>query len=272
VWGRLAGRRPIQLAFEGTPPLKFVEDLAADPHFTGRLIIGVDPQVFFRESGLHVDALAYTRKESPSQRIGQWLSMHLIEPYLAFDDPDFALETVLARQSWPPRPGKPWLDQVRKLADHEADRNTYLWSKVADDPAYRELVRGIWRQRFPPAADPPPAELRKTIAEQIDLTAKAVAKLRTRGVQVLFLRSPSDGEYLAYERRLFPRATTWDALLAASGAPGIHFEDYPELQGYDLPEWSHMTRAEAERFTASLYGVIQRDFWQPSPGTASAPH
>lgn len=271
VWERLAGRRPIQLAFEGTSPLKFVEDLAADPNFTGRLIIGIDPQVFFQGFGLHVDALAYTRKESPSQRIGQWLSMQLIEPYFAFDDPDFALETVLARQPWPLRPGKPWPAQVRKLSDHEADRNTHLWSKVANDPQYRELARSIWRQRFQPAADPPPAQLRKTIQEQIDRTAKAVAKLRARGVQVLFLRSPSEGEYLAYERRLFPRAGTWDVLLAASGAPGIHFEDYPELQGYYLPEWSHMTRAEAERYTVALYGVIQRDFWGSHTEATSAP-
>ncbi|HVH84711.1 MAG TPA: hypothetical protein VM713_10380, partial [Steroidobacteraceae bacterium] len=48
VWERLAGRRPIQLAFEGTSPLKFAEDLADDPRFTGRLIIGIDPQVFFQ--------------------------------------------------------------------------------------------------------------------------------------------------------------------------------------------------------------------------------
>ena len=272
VWERLDGRRPIQLAFEGTSPLKFVEDLAADPHFTGRLIIGIDPQVFFQGYGLHGDALAYARKESPSQRIGQWLSMRLIEPHFAFDDPDFALETVLARQPWPPRPGKPWLTQVRKLSDHEADRNTHLWSKVADDPQYRELARSIWRQRFSPAMDPPPAELRKTIQEQIDRTAKAVAKLRGRGVRVLFLRSPSDGEYLAYERRLFPRATTWDVLLAASAAPGIHFEDYPELQGYYLPEWSHMTHAEAERYTVALYAVIQRDFWGPHASATSVPH
>jgi hypothetical protein len=271
VWERLAGRRPIQLAFEGTSPLRFVEDLAADPHFTGRLIVGVDPQVFFQGGRLHVEALAFARKESPSQRIGQWLSMRLIEPYLAFDDPDFALETVLARQSWPPRPGKLWPSQVRRLSDHESDRNTHLWSKVADDPQYRELARSIWRQRFPPAADPPPEELRKTIQEQIDSTAKAVAKLQARGVQVLFLRSPSDGEYLAYETRLFPRATTWDVLLAASGAPGLHFQDYPELQGYYLPEWSHMTRAEAERYTVALYGVIQRDFWGPHAGATSTP-
>jgi hypothetical protein len=34
VWERLDGRRPIQLAIEGTSPLKVMEDLAADPKFT----------------------------------------------------------------------------------------------------------------------------------------------------------------------------------------------------------------------------------------------
>lgn len=269
VWERLDGRRPIQLAFEGTSPLAFAEDLADDPHFTGRLIIGIDPQVFFRGFDSHNGAVAYARRESPSQRIGQWLSMHLIEPYFAFDDPDYALETVLARQAWPARPGKPWLATVRKLSQSEADRNTHLWSKVEDDPQYLALVRSIWHQRFAPAVDPPPAELRQTIQKQIDRLAKAVAKLRARGVTVLLLRSPSDGEYLAYETRLFPRATTWDVLLAASGAPGLHFQDYPELQGYYLPEWSHMTRAEAERYTVALYGVIQRDFWGPGASAAA---
>lgn len=263
VWERLDGRRPIQLAFEGTSPLAFAEDLADDPHFTGRLIIGVDPQVFFRGYPSHNDAIAYARKQSPSQRIGQWLSMHLLEPYLAFDDPDYALETVLARQAWPPRPGKPWLTQVRKLSQTEADRNTHLWDKVGDDPQYRALARSIWHQRFARALDTPPDELHKTIQEQIERLSKAVAKLRARGVRVLLLRSPSDGEYLEYETRVFPRAQTWDVLLAATGAPGLHFQDYPELQGYELPEWSHMTRAEGERYTAALYGVIQRDFWGP---------
>jgi hypothetical protein len=118
--------------------------------------------------------------------------------------------------------------------------------------------------------EPPAEELSKTIRKQIDQMARAVARLRARGVQVLFLRSPSDGEYLPWERRLFPRARTWDALLAASGAPGIHFEDYPELQGYYLPEWSHMTRTEAERYTAALFGVIERNFWGPHASTVPA--
>lgn len=275
VWERLAGRRPIQLAIEGTSPLPFLDDLADDPNFTGQVLVGVAPDLFFSGYQYRAGVLAYVRKESPSQRVGQWLSMHLIEPYFAFDDPDFALKAVLARQPWPVRPGKRWFTEVRKLADTEGDRNTHLWSKVGDDPVYREMARNIWREGFVPSDDDPtPEEADKGVHEQIDRAAKAVARLRARGVRVLFVRMPSTGEYLAFENREFPRARTWDVLLAATGAPGIHFEDYPELrpdvQGYYLPEWSHMVRADGERVTAALYGIIERDFWGPG-APASAP-
>lgn len=273
VWEHLDGRRPIQLSFEGTSPLTALEDLADDPKFTGRVLVGVAPDLFFSGFGLHNAAPRYAKKESPSQHIGQWLSMHFIEPYFAFDDPDFALQTVLARQPWPQRPGKRWFTRVRKLSETEADRNTHLWNKVADDPQYRELARSIWRQDFTPSPDDPsPKQAMKSEQEQIERAAKAVAKLKARGVKVLFVRMPSTGEYLAFENREFPRARSWNALLAATGAPGIYFEDYPELrpdvQGYYLPEWSHMTRADGGRFTAALYKIIERDFWGPDTGAA----
>jgi hypothetical protein len=271
VWERLDGRRPIQLSFEGTSPLTAVEDLAADPNFTGRLLIAVEPDLFFSGYQYRAGAVRYAHKESPSQRIGQWLSMHFIEPYFAFDDPDYALQTVLARQPWPKRPGRVWFTSVRKLSQTEADRNTYLWSKLETDAQYRQMARDIWREEFQPSdEDPSPEEVRKAQQEQIDRMAKAVSKLRARGVKVLFVRMPSTGEYLAYENRQFPRAQTWNVLLAATGAPGIHFEDYRELQGYYLPEWSHMTRAEAERFTAALYRIITRDFWGAHTAAASS--
>jgi hypothetical protein len=274
VWERLADRRPIQLAIEGTSPLPFLDDLADDPHFTGRVLVGVAPDLFFSGYQYRAGVLRYVRKESPSQRIGQWLSMHLVEPYFAFDDRDYALQTVLARQPWPARPGKRWFTQVRKLAESESDRNTHLWSKVADDPEYRELARSIWREGFEPSDDDPtPAEAAKAEREQIERAAKAVAKLRARGVKVLFVRMPSTGEYLAYENREFPRSRSWSGLLAATGAPGIYFEDYPELrpdvQGYYLPEWSHMTRADGARYTAALYRIIERDFWGPHARAAT---
>jgi len=267
VWERLDGRRPIQLSFEGTSPLVAVEDLAADLNFTGRLVIAVEPDLLFSGYEARAGAARYAKKESPSQRIGQWLSMHFIEPLFAFDDPDYALQTVLARQPWPTRPGRDWPTPVRKLSETEADRNTHLWRKVADDPGYLELVRRIWAEGFEPSDDdPPPAEARRIEKEQIERMARAVATLRARGVKVLFVRMPSSGPYLAYENREYPRQRSWGALLAATAAPGIHFEDYPQLQGYYLPEWSHTTRAEGERFTAALYEIIQREFWGPEAG------
>ena len=272
VWERLAGKRPIQLSMEGTSPLGAVEDLAADPKFTGRIVIGVAPDIFFSGFAYRGGAVSYTRKESPSQWIGQWLSMRLIEPYLAFYDPDYALKTVLARQAWPLRPGMQRSLDVRKLAETEADRNTHTWAKVENDPAYREVAREVWRLDLTPSPDDPPlAEVRKTMREQIERAAKVVAKLHARGVKVLFVRPPSTGPYLETEERLFPRKESWDALLAATGAPGINFQDYPELQGFTLPEWSHIAYSQADRFTAALYGIIDREFWGPNAPAASAP-
>ena len=266
VWEELDGTRPIQLAFEGTSALRFMEDLAADPKFTGRLLVGIAPEVFFEAHGYHAAALKYAHNESPSQRVGQWLSMRLIEPFVAFYDPDFALPAVLKRQPWFDRPGRPTRLDVRKLSVTEIDRNTHIWGKVENDSEYRALARRIWSQKFVPSEDDAPADkLQRTINEQIDRAAKVVATLRARGVEVLFVRPPSAGPYLEYDNRLFPRATTWDVLLAKSGAPGIHFEDYAELQGLELPEWSHLTHADAKRFTAALHAIVVRDFWKRDP-------
>jgi len=262
VWERLAGKRPIQLALEGTSPLTYLEDLAADPNFTGRAVVGVAPDLFFSGYAYRGGVLNYFRKESPSQRIGQWLSMHFIEPFFAFDDPDFALAAVLKRQPWPDRPGRPARMDVRKLRVSEADRNTHVWDKLENDPAYREIARSVWMQEFVPSEDdPPPEKLAQMAKEQIERMVKVVATLKARGVPVLFVRPPSNGPFYEFENKIFPRAQTWDVLLAKTGAPGIHFEDYPELQGMELPEWSHLTHADAERYTAALYKIIARDVW-----------
>jgi hypothetical protein len=270
VWEKLDGKRPIQLGLEGTTALIFLEDLAADPKFTGRVLVGVAPQVFFGGHGYRAGALKYFRKETPSQRAGQWLSMHLIEPVFAFYNDDFALGTVLKRQPWPARPGKAWYMAVRKLSVTEADRNTYMWDKVETDPDYRALMRAIWLCDLAPTADdPPPAKVKENATKQIERAVKAVHTLQARGVKVLFVRPPSTGPYLAYDDLDFPRKTSWDVLLARSGAPGIHFQDYPQLQGLEQPEWSHLSHAAAEEYTASLYRIIEREFWGP---TAPAAH
>jgi hypothetical protein len=267
VWERLAGRRPIQLALDGTSPVSVVEDLAEDPHFTGRLLIGIAPDIFFTGFEFESGRMQYTRKESPSQRVGKWLSMHTIEPAFAFYDSDFALFTMLRRQAWPDRPGRPRRLHVRRLQVVEADRNSYMWDRVETDAAYRDLVRRTWAQDFDPKPTDPKeiADAARTSDEQIERMRRAVAKLRARGVFVLFVREMSTGPYLEYENRDFPRAETWDVLLARTGAPGIYFADYLQLSNFDIPDWSHMSKSSAERYTAELVHLLQRKYPQAGP-------
>ena len=268
TWERVGGEKPIQLAMEGTSPVPVLEDLAADPDFTGRVLVDVTPHVFFAGQTYRDQLLTYYHKQSPSQRIGDWLSMTFLEPYFAFYDPDFALGTIVQRQAWPVRAGVPVRRVPRKLVEHDIDRNTYMWSKVETDPDYHALVQEIWRFNFArpvaqilPGMDTPEKK-QKAIDAQIEHAAAAITKLRQRGVQVLFLRPPSNGPILAFEDRELPRAMTWDVLLQRTGTRGIHFEDYPELQGYYMPEWSHLSASEAVRFTQALVPIVEREFGQ----------
>ena len=263
VWEAATGKRPIQLALEGTSSVFTLEDLADDPNFTGRLLIGVAPSLFFSGFGYRADALSYFHKESLTQRSGHWLSQHLLEPYFAFYEPDFALATVVKRQAWPARDGVPQRTQVRKLAVSDADRNTHLWQKVETDPAYQAMARGIWAENFkgpPPPNMDTPEKMQKLIDKQIERATVAILKLRARGVRLMFVRLPSNGDFYAFEQMVFPKAQTWDVLLRRTGATGIHFEDYAELQGYDLPEWSHLSASEANRFTAALAPLVEKEF------------
>lgn len=274
VWERSTGVRPIQLAMEGTTPLPVLEDLAKDRAFHGRLLVGVAPDIFFTGFAYRGSAFEYARKEGPSQRIGNWLSMHLIEPYFAFDDPDFALAAVLLRQPWPLRAGAHASTRVRKLVVQDADRNSHMWWRVVSDPAYQALCRRIWAEDFsaPPMDMDTVAKRQKAYDAQIDRAVKAVATLRSHGVAVVFVRMPSAGEYYAYEQKYFPRADTWDKLIARTGVPGLHFEDHAQMQGYELPEWSHMSEAEAQRFTAVFAPLAEQAFASAASGKpASAP-
>lgn len=266
-WQQVTGERPIQLALEGTSPVPVLEDLAADPNFTGKLVVDLSTTNIFQGiDGIRARTVGYYHKQSPSQRSGHWLSRRLLEPYFAFDDPDFALAKVVRRQAfWPARADLPPAPQVRKLSVAGRDRNTHMWRKVESDPAYRQLARDIWQQvvkRPPPPTVATPEKARRVREQQIERIAVAVDKLRARGVRVVFLRPPSIGPWYELEQRVTPRDDNWDMVLQRTGLPGVHFEDHPQLQGLDLPEWSHLSHADAKRFTLALAPLVERGFEQ----------
>jgi hypothetical protein len=261
VWERESGERPIQLALEGTSPVKLMEDLAEDDDFTGTLLIGVAPGPFFGGGGYRAKAFQRYEQESPSQWLGQQLSM-LVEPYLAFYHHDYSLFTVINRQDLKNREGVEFEPDVRRLATYGRDRAARMYWKVEEDAEYARIAQEIWAAGFTPIEEEEEEELDKFYerrAEIIDRAIDATKALQERGIEVIFFQSPAEGHYAISEPMYFPREETWDVLIEKTGAMGLHWQDHEEMRGYWLPEWSHMSGSEADRFTAALHRLIQRE-------------
>jgi len=59
------------------------------------------------------------------------------------------------------------------------------------------------------------------------------------------------------EDQLTPRAGPWTRLLRDTGAPGIYFEDYPELAAFTCPEWAHLSAPDSVEFTKRLVPLLR---------------
>ncbi len=256
TWREVTGVLPVQLALEGTNPRPFLTHIAKETDFDGLVVVGVTEVLFFPPAtGLRADVLQRYKNLTPADRASIWLSMHLVEPLLAFYKPDYALFTMLKRQPWwPPRRDMvPPLPDVRMLATTLPTRHTPMWERVEQDPEYRQMVRGRWLQLLnAPRPPTPPEVMAKHIASVMAEVRDNVATIRARGGEVVFVRAPSAGPFLEAERMAFPKEQAWAGLLKAADAAGVHFLDHEDLQGFDLPEWSHIAAGQTDAFTRAL--------------------
>lgn len=98
-----------------------------------------------------------------------------------------------------------------------------------------------------------------TLHAFLEQTKKAIDKIRARGVNVVFIRPPSDGPYIEMENRLYPRQKYWDYLLEYTNTPGIHYADYPATANLICAEWSHLSLDNAAIYTAELVRILQAE-------------
>ena len=241
---RLTGKRPIQLALPGTNALPFLEDLSTDPKFDGLLIVGISDTSYFRTRiGLMEKALGVARWESPASRMSYRI-LHFLRHYLVMLDQDYRLSVLLQRMDHGLRAGvdSPY-EQPWKIGNILKDRQTVLWARLEHDDYLREHARHAWND----FAGPPVSAA--VIADTIARTSAAVARIRARGGDVIFVRPPSMPRLRVNEEKRIPKTRGWEALLAAAKVRGIHFDDLPAAQGLTLPEWSHLSPNCARVFT-----------------------
>ena len=263
VWEQLTGVRPIQLAADGKSGAPVLSDIIRNTQFNGTIVMNITEGLFFnfphdsiggyRRAKEWVD---FYNNRTWSQRLNHTLS-YAIQPYFAFlttgedDDPD--LKSMVSaiplrgrlQDPYPPFPRFSYVD---------ANRNTTMLSKMETDTSFQKTIRRVW-------VDPKDTPKRndKMIESSFPFYLDLVRTLKARGGKIIWTRNPSHGDVKQIEDIKYPRAAYWDAFTQQSQCPSYHFEDYPALNQFFTPEWSHLSTPDAKKYTRELIGILQSD-------------
>lgn len=253
TWQKLTGRRPIQLGAIGSSARLILHDLAIDKHFAGLLVIGTAEFSYFGDDGNAGPLLDYMKTESPSQRIGHQIYKTLSR-YLAFLDSHYTLFTLIEQHKWPERKDAYGAYRgVWKISEAYDDRQSYAWERLERDSYLREHARAVWMELWPG----PPLE-DDEVSRMIASTKADIDQIRARGGEVIWIRPPSSGRILEIERTRYPRQKVWDRLVRETASFGVYFDDYPAMQNFSLPDWSHLNKTSAIAFTDAYVRVLRQ--------------
>lgn len=247
---RALGGRVAQLAVEGTSAIPLLEDLAADPRFTGTVLFSVAPAFSYNRRLSKLDAgnqsawIAHYRSQSRSRRIEHDLRL-AVQGVFTFRSPDAALTRVLPELiKNGSLPGPDFKHTFR-------DRSVRIDYAKFDQPANPQRIVDLYLENTEPYEADEFSDLVNYISALVDI-------LTAKNCRVIFLRLPSGGIVRQLERRMFPNERFWGYMEQNIGAEFIHFEDYPELSGYLSVDGSHVASEKSAAFTEALASVIRR--------------
>jgi hypothetical protein len=266
------GKRPIQLAMGGSCAYPVLADLANDENFHGTIICSVVPRLFVAPPGSPPmerteKAVRRSHTQTPAQRVSQYLAMPLEEHVAFLKQEELTLDDLLKRL---PIPNRPYAQVPPRLPPYFGTLDRERRARMIEECArpgseLARMIQQIWIPLFTPPPPPtyiPKEEFEKQMGQAIEQrfhdVAEAVQKLRARGGKIVFVRFPQSGGLKDLEDRATPRAGIWDRVIKDTAAPGIYYEDFPELKGFDCPEWSHLSAGDSVEFSKRLIPHLRK--------------
>ena len=260
------GKRPVQLAMGGGCAYPVLADLASDENFHGTIICSVVPRLFVAPPGSPPmerteKAVRRYHTQTPAQRVSQYLAIPLEERVAFLKQEELTLEDLLKRL---PIPNRPYAQLRPRLPPYFGTLDRERRARMIEECArpgseLARTIQQIWIALFTPPPPPtyiPTEEFGKKMGQAIEQrfrdVAEAVRKLHARGGKIVFVRFPNSGGLKDLEDRVTPRAGIWDRVIKDTAAPGIYYEDFPELKGFNCPEWSHLSAGDSVEFSKRL--------------------
>ena len=258
LWDSLVGRRPVMLSIPGGSPYYVIEDIVEKSSFRGLLVVGVANGLFFTlgnsygASWIKGDRIDYYYKQTSAQQFSQWVYRG-IDPWFSYTDPEINLKSLINRIPFEDRDSikhpPAWIafvgmDQyrfVRMVPAMETDtahinRQTRIWGRFGFQNPHADSIEAIFDHYLP-----------------------LIEKYKQEGGRIAFINGPITGGYLKNDPINYPRDKYWDRLIRECKSPGYHFQDYPETNNMDPPEWSHLNRKESDIFTRHIIKLLKQD-------------
>jgi hypothetical protein len=241
------GRRVRHLGINGRCPLAAVGNIASDRRLPQGTLVVVALTSGCLTAG-HINdqgkAIAHFSNVSFEALLNEWVASR-VDSMLTSRHNQLGLRRIAYAVMNPP------------LRTRATPVTTLLSREVVSDygrlgselPAYRE--KRLARERNAPL-------------EELDITpglrviAEAAEQLRAQGGKLVLVRMPVDEEHWAEVEHKYPRKRWWDRIGPEAGVDTVHFMDHPELQGFRLPDSSHLDASERDEFTRRLLGVLER--------------
>jgi hypothetical protein len=266
-WKNITGDDPVQLACVGSNPIPVLENLADDNRFKGRLVVDVTEGLFFSTSPDNnfrpAENMKYFKERTPAQRASFYINSLLESNFVFLDKEWLSLNACLGNIPLNDRPG------VYNFHGFPSDfgrvkftRQEYMTDKFTADTLLQNKVKAIWASFIKMSKEPPASGAK--LDSILNRVKNAVDKIRARGGQVLFVRTPSSGPYYHMgESKVFAREKYWDRILSTTNSPGIHFADYPAISNFICPEFSHLSQPDAVVFTKEFIRILNKEKgWQ----------
>jgi len=262
TWDSLTHTHAIQLAMVGSTPRPLLADLANDPKFKGKLVVDITEILFFSDLPyFHAKPSAgidYYTKRTPAQKVSFVLDKPLESSVVFLNSEFFSINGMLDHLLLKDREGVyPFLNFPLEFEGNTADRQSKMTDRFVADTNLQKQVEGIWAM-IGKAPLPPPIT-GKVLDDFLQSVKTDVDKIKARGGDVIFVRTPSNPPMFLGEIKGYPRKLYWDRILSTTGCKGIYFADYPAMAGLKCTEWSHLSPANAVVYTRALVDIMEKE-------------
>jgi hypothetical protein len=264
-WENETGKRPIQLANVGSSPLPVFHDIVENTNYSGTVIVGVTPGLFFSTTSpkanpwsLPQSRVDHYEDRTYAQRINHQLSLPLQQNLALMAageqerNGDIDLKALLKKIKIGKRVPEGMPPFYRFGIMTSLDRNLEMTAKTVTDTAFANTIINVWKYF---GKRPSSSNKEATMA----FFLKDAKKFKARGGNLILIRCPSSGGIRVRESHALPRKDFWDDLVQQANVKSYHFEDYEQLENLKCPEWSHLSAEDARYFTTELAKIMIAD-------------